>query len=77
MKNFGIYQTFIDKSFNKRALLVGFIKSKDKSRAVLDYTDDDFKRGFLLAEECSNDDYNRPDLLKAIEVNKNELAMWA
>jgi hypothetical protein len=80
MKYFGIYQFLVDQfagQDRERNLLVGFVKAENETDAINSFTDDDFKQGFLTAHECSEKDYERPDLIESIEKNKVELGVWA
>jgi hypothetical protein len=73
--NYGIYQ-FFARNNKERRLLIGFIRSESERDAINDFTQDEFRRGFLSAVKCSERDYQRPDLLEAIEKHKKELGIW-
>ncbi len=76
MKNFGIYQFYINKSGQEKNLLVGFVKAKSKSNAIKSFTDDKFKAGYLSALECSEKDFEKKEYLDTIKSNKKELGVW-
>ncbi len=85
MKHYSIYHFFVDKKFNDKILLVGFIQAESEEQAKETYllnthpNDNDkreFVKGYLSVIECSKKDFKTTELLKVIEKNKIELDIW-
>lgn len=76
MKKFGIYQFFVENNKEKN-LLIGFSTGETGSESIENFTSDEFKKGYLSAVECSEKDYNNPELLNAIEKNKRTLGSFS
>ena len=74
MKNYGIYQTFIRPNQNEPVrLLIAFTKAEDEGKAINNYTSNDFIRGYLDAQECSDSDYYKDELVTSISKNRAEI----
>jgi len=77
MKNYGIYQLYVDKTEKERNLLVGFASAKDESSAIDLFEEDGFRKEYLTAVECNREDFTKKHLLDAIKANVEELGVWA
>ena len=82
MKQFAIYQFFIDTNFNERSLLVGFVKADSHDDAVNQYAESkykpshiDFIKRYLYAQETRTESITN-DLLLALPKNAKELGAW-
>jgi len=77
MKNFGIYQLFIDPIKGECRLLVGFSVADSENAAIKNFTTDKFRQGYLNAVECNKEDLTKQHLIDAIELNIKGLGAWA
>jgi hypothetical protein len=84
-KDFAIYQFFIDKQFNERNLLIGFVRGLDTNDAIdvylastygFDMGKREFVKDYLSAQPCGYTDIINSELEQAIEKNKKELGIW-
>ncbi len=86
MKNYSIYQFFVDSNHKERNVLVGFAEAESEQDAknnylLQKYPDDSSKRNFIMnyltARFCKQEDLVKPELLEAIKKHKAELGVWA
>lgn len=82
MKQFLIYQFFIDRNYNERNLLIGIIKANSQEEAKQSYVDakykdghKDFIKGYLIAHETKKENITE-EMMQVLPKNARELGVW-